>query len=167
MVSAMMLTVFSMSTKAQDIQVGGGLTYGTGIETLGVVAKGIYQFDETWVGSPSIVFFFPKDVLFVTTTFFAINLDANYVFSINDEGTVVYPLAGLNIAVVRVKYDDGALGVPGIGNTSASSSDVGLNIGGGVRHPVGEKLTIFGEAKVIAGGGDQLEISGGVLIPIN
>lgn len=88
-------------------------------------------------------------------------------FELNANGAVPLDLsetadlyAGAGINVTRFSIDTG-VDVPGF-DFSASSTDVGLNIFGGINFILGS-LSAFGEAGIQVGGGEQFQVKGGVL----
>ncbi len=50
-----------------------------------------------------------------------------------------------------------------LGTIDDTSSDIGLNLGGGTNYPLSEKISIFGEAKIVIISGSYFNIRGGVL----
>jgi opacity protein-like surface antigen len=70
-----------------------------------------------------------------------------------------YVGAGLNIARFSADYDEV---LPGL-DFGASSTDVGVNLLGGLRFPLGG-LSAYGEARIELGGGEQLVLTFGVLL---
>ena len=76
----------------------------------------------------------------------------------DDDRFDVYPLAGINIAIVSVKND--------LLNLDASETKVGLNLGGGGQYEINDLLTAFAEIKYVISDFDQLVIGGGILVTI-
>ena len=77
----------SFSSKAQ-LAIGGGLAYGTDIESLGITIKGNYSFAEEWDGSGSFTYFFPKDESdFLDINLWEFNAGAHYIASSNEKFT--------------------------------------------------------------------------------
>lgn len=132
-----------------DITVGGGLTFTTGVRgggggEIGVNANGFYSItDEIRAGAGLSLFFGD----FSPTQF---NIDGHYLF-INEDGLVVYALAGLGFW----SWSFEAFGF----STSVSTS--GLNLGGGIEYDLGD-FYIFGEPKLTTIGGTPINITGGL-----
>ncbi len=63
--------------------------------------------------------------------------------------------AGASVGIIRVSYSGDFAGIPGL---SASDSDTGFGIQGGVRYGVGEKLSVMGQLGV----GDIPLLFGGI-----
>jgi hypothetical protein len=96
---------------------------------------------------PSFVLFFPDGY-----DFFEFNGDVTYSFASSAEAAIApFALAGLNVA--RVSVD--------VGNDSASNTDLGLNLGGGVAFRSGS-LQPFAGAKFEIQDGSALVIFGGL-----
>lgn len=89
----------------------------------------------------------------------AFEVNANAAVPLDVGEADVYAGAGFNYT--RTSIDIG-IDVPGFGS-SASGSDVGLNILGGLNFPLGS-LSAFAEAAVTLGGAEQLGIKGGILV---
>lgn len=101
------LTAFA-SAKAQYIVSGGGVTFGTEVENIGINLHSLYKTEmEIRVGL-GFNYYFPhrevikEDELSAETNVWAINLNGHYLFTDLHEDINVYPLAGLNVARVRV-----------------------------------------------------------------
>lgn len=160
------LTIFSnVNLYAQgaegDIQIGGGLGYGTEIESLGIQAGGVYTINDQFRGALDLIYYFPNDSFGYDFTWFEINANGHYLF-LSEDDIVVYGLAGLNIATLKFDYPENQF----FGGGSVSESEVGINIGAGIEYNLGG-LNLYGEAKYALSSADQLVISGGVRIPIN
>ena len=157
---ALALALFTLPLFAQ-INVGGGLSFGTEIENIGITAKATYGIDDQWEGGASFTYFLPKSFGPVDWTFWAINLDAHYLKNVSDKFTI-YPLAGLNIGGITIDSDSFGGFNPG----STTNTEIGVNIGGGAYLNISEKLKGFGEIKYVIGGFDQLTLGAGVLFSL-
>jgi len=155
----LMATLIFISTdgKAQ-IQLGGGLTYGTGISKLGINFRGTYEIDEKFVAAPGVNFFFKDKALSdVSVSYFSVDLDAQYrLISIGDD-VQVYPVGGLNIFSVNVNGPTSGIRI------REDGLKVGLNLGLGAQVATLSNWNYFGEFKVTVGGIDQSTITAGVL----
>lgn len=140
------LLLFSLPAAAQ-FSVGGGLTYGEGIEELGVQGRASYAFSPSLELAGKYSFFFVDgDVDFST-----VDVDAHFTFL--DEGNVsFYGLGGVNLSI----FDFDAFF--GLG----SETEIGLNVGSGVRVGISDRADFFGELKYIIGDADQLVVSAGL-----
>lgn len=154
---------FNTSSLAQsgDIEVGVGLVYGSEIEQPGITADGYYTINEQFRAGLGLTYFFPNDFPGGDVTWFAIDLNGNYIFH-NEDKLMAYGLAGINIINASVDFDaDGTDG-------STSDSEMGLNIGAGIEYTL-DFADLFGEIKYggLGGDADQLAISAGLRFPIN
>lgn len=149
--------LFSLIVNAQ-IQLGGGLTFGTGISSLGFNLRGTYEINEKFLAAPGINFFFKdKSLSDATFSYFSVDLDGRYqLISIGDDINV-YPVGGLNI--FNTKIDGSTTGV----RTREPGLSIGLNLGLGAQVATLTSLSYFGEFKVTVGGIDQSTITAGVL----
>jgi len=139
----------------------GGVSFGTAVEKLGLFARGAYDITDEIRGNATVNFFFGESVEGIASTnVWTINLDGHYKL-IDEDEFGVYALAGLNLATVRVKFED-PTGI--FGNFSESSTEVGLNVGGGAELPL-DTVIPFAEVKYVISNLDQLVIMAGVRFP--
>ena len=98
MLGILLVASFSTLSNAQ-IQIGGGLSYGTQIEELGFNARLNVNVTEAIRISGSINYFLPQTVTIFTeeikTTFWTANLDGHYVFDVGPEFLKLYALLGI------------------------------------------------------------------------
>lgn len=135
-----------------DIQVGGGLAYGTHIEELGLSAHGVFALNEkVSVAGDFRYFFAPEGISFT-----AFNANGQYVV-LEGSSLEVFLLGGLNYATMSIDFDFGPFG-----SSSTSSGEIGLNIGGGIDLYVGE-VVVRPEVKYVISEFDGLEIGACVL----
>lgn len=152
------------STQAQ-LTVGGGIAYGTEIESIGITLKGNYPFTEEWEGSGSFSYFFPNESTeFLKIRIWELNADAHYIVKSTEKFTF-YPLAGLNIAGIKFDYEN-VTNNPFFTVPDSSTSKVGLNVGAGGTLVFTESLSGYAEVKYTISDFDQLVINVGVLFSI-
>ena len=138
------------TVQAQEAKLGAGLTYGTEIEAIGIEANGVLGFTENLRGAADVKIFFPDSPSGVDNSFWELNANAHYIF-VSKANATVYALGGLNFANQEVS----------VGGVSVSSSEVGLNLGGGAEFGLGF-ATLYTEAKYALSDFDQLDISAGL-----
>ena len=165
----------STSTSAQEskIMAGGGLSYASEINNIGLFAKGIYLINDSWEGAGTFTYFFKKDY----TTWTALDFNGHYVFSSN-ESTSFYALGGLNMTFYKIKIDGVSYDLgdemgeynpyADMQNAFSSSfdssgSEIGFNVGIGGRYALTESLYLNGEAKYTLGGADYFSIGAGLM----
>ncbi len=147
-------------TEKGAMRAGGGLAFGTEIESLGIQGRFDYAITEQILLAPDLTYFFGKSEGSIDLNWFDINLNGNYLFDTGNPDIIPYALAGLNFAIVSASYD-------GFGDFGDSSStEIGLNLGGGADFIVGT-IIIFGELRYAISSADQLVIAGGVKFPLN
>lgn len=147
---SLMLGLFLMTqTVNAQFSAGGGLAFGLESEDLGLQLRGLYQINEKIRGDVNLTFYF-DGVEDVNVT--EINLNGHYLIHDGDSFSV-YGLGGLNIFRVGVSFD----------GFSSSSSEIGLNLGGGITFPFSDTLSGIGEIKYAISDADQLVIGAGVL----
>jgi len=145
---------------AQDSKrIGGQLIYGTNINTIGIGAIAEFPIADRMVISPSFSFYFPKNSGSVKTNAFELNGNLNYTF-IDENDIVFYGIGGLNFTNYSVKFD--LTGIPGGADYSASSGNIGLNLGAGANFDIGKNFLPFGEIKYIIGNFDRLVLAAGI-----
>lgn len=144
------------------MRLGAQLGYGTEIESLGIGARFDYAITEQILLAPDLMYFFGKSEGNVDWTWFDINLNGNYLFETGNANVIPYALAGFNIAIISVDYDN----IPGFGDFDADGTEIGFNLGGGCDFVVGN-MFVFGELRYALSSADQLVIAGGVKFPLN
>lgn len=85
-------------------------------------------------------------------TFFTVDGNINYTFLPFSRGGGVYAIGGIDIGFAKPKN----------GN---SQTELGINLGGGVRGSAGP-VDLFGELKFVLGDFDQVVLYGGVYFPL-
>lgn len=148
--------------EAGDISIGGGLGYGTEVESIGIQAGGVYTINEQFRGAADLIYYFPNEDDFGGNfTWFEVNLNGHYLFTAEEDLTA-YALAGLNFA--SFSYDLPSF--QGFGGGKVSDTEVGLNIGAGLEYDIDFAL-FYAELKYALSSADQLVISAGLRFPIN
>ena len=160
MFSLLLLLGFTslQNTANAQLAVGGGLAYGSDIESAGVQIGGTYfLLGEQGIRlAADLIFFFPGDDGFGTDlNVWEFNANGHYIFNEGD-AYIAYALAGISLATVS--FDAGVLG-------EFSESELGLNAGAGIEYSIGG-VKLYAEGKIVLGGFDQLVLSGGVRVPI-
>ncbi|MBC8486171.1 MAG: outer membrane beta-barrel protein [Bacteroidetes bacterium] len=161
-VLALINSVSAQSFK-EKIAFGGGLSYGTEIENIGINIRGLYEVTEEIHGLMNLTFFFPKKEDFGVFEYkwnlWELNLDGHYNFKLSDKFSA-YGLAGLNISNWRSKWE-GDLGYEYYEDTNTAK--IGFNIGGGAAYNFTDALSGFGEIKYVISDYDQAVFTFGVL----
>lgn len=103
---------------------------------------------DNWEGVGSVDVFFPGD----DVSYWELNFNGIYNFPLG-EGTPLFPYLGGGLNVARTSFED-----------ADADSDLGLNLLAGWKYRA-ESMTPFGEVRVELGGGEQLVVSGGILLP--
>lgn len=141
---------------AQDVRLGGGISYGTVIKNAGINLRSDIRLNEQWAITPHFNWFFNKKKNLTTLKWKAINIDAHYTFDMDDSWTL-YPLFGINIATVTEKVAD----------FTFSNTDIGFNLGFGSEYKLDSRLSGIGEIKYVISDADQAEITIGILYQIS
>jgi hypothetical protein len=138
-----------------QLEAGPILAYYDDLEAIGVgayIAIPVPQLAEGFAIVPDFTWYFPDGF-----DFFEINGDLAYFFPVAADSPVMpFAFGGLNIA--RTSIDLGQFG-------SASSTDVGLNLGGGVQFAAGS-INPFAGAKFTIQDNTGFVIFGGLGFPI-
>ena len=88
------------------------------------------------------------------------NVNGRFRIATDDASLTPYVGAGLNIGRLT-----GSVDITGVGGTSESSTELGLNLLGGVEFGRGPSRP-FVEGRFEVGGGEQFVVSGGITIPL-
>mgnify|MGYP003300607227 CR=1 FL=1 len=129
---------FAASANAQtDSKMAAGINLNLGLgdsyTNYGIGAKYQYAFTDHWRGEADFNYFFKKD----HTSFWDIDLNAQYLFHLGNGGVNLYPLAGLGF--YNNKFD-------GWGG-SVSDNSLGVNYGVGVEFPLCDSFKLNAEFK--------------------
>lgn len=169
-ITVLLLLITTMS-QAQFKNLGVGIAYGTQIKKPGVLINGQYYFSDKFALAPSFIYYLPysdksSNTVFGFTssieaksTVWELNADANYYFL--DQGVKLYGIGGLNVTGVKSKITTSVTGLPTT-ETSANSTNVGVNLGIGADFKAGEKIVPFLNLKYTISNYDQLVIAGGI-----
>ncbi len=164
----LLFMTFSTQASAQ-FWFGGGLVYGEGIQRVGVQANAnlvVNEENKIRVAGDITYFLVDKSSapgIELKTRVFTINANGHYMF-VSADNIVVYGIGGLNFAIVSITASGPVSELVDL--LSANSTEVGLNIGGGLEYEL-EFGRVYGELKYVLGGFDQLVIGAGVRIPIS
>jgi hypothetical protein len=148
-----LIAFVNSNISAQNFSAGAGVAYGTDISSFGFSVNGVYSFNEKMSIAPSYIYF--PEVDFVTWS--VINVDMHYNF-MTENGMDVYGIAGMGITMISFDYD-----WEGLDDLSSTSTNFGVNLGGGVSKSISKSLNIFGELKYTLSSGSFLSLNAGVL----
>ncbi len=143
----LLLIVFAQNSTAQH-GIGGGLTLliPEGDSEIGINARGTIGIADNMEIVPGINYYIVDGF-----TLFGSNADFHYLFG-EEDAIRFYPLGGLNFMRISA--------------FNSSRSEIQLNIGGGIKLPVGSSLTFYSEAKYILGDFDGLALTAGIMFNI-
>ncbi len=165
--------IFLISSKqsfAQSTRLGGGMSFGTGIEyhyihtgNPGIRIIGIHNFNESFKISASFTCFLPDKEDFYdgtrSSTLWMVDVEGQY-FLYSRDKFLFYALGGLSTTGLISNYKGES---PDI-YPDYSDQAIGFNLGAGANLPFNETVIFFGEMKFIAGKYNQLIVSIGVLM---
>ncbi len=142
----------------QDIfaqkRIGGGFSWGSGAEDVGININAEIFFKDKISISPKFNYYFTGSIL----TYWELNGDLHYYFQGGDTG--VYGIGGINITHIGFDFD--LFGI----KTSVSDTEFGLNVGAGYNVGLTGPIIPFGEIKYIISNFDQLVLTAGIRIGI-
>jgi outer membrane protein X len=136
---------------------------GNGLSNFGLGAKFQYNVSDPIRLEGAFTYFMPKEYGFGTAklSMWDFSVNGHWLFPASDKINV-YPLAGLGVLGTKAKVD---LDLGGFGNVggSASTTEFGLNIGGGADFNIANATLLNVEAKYKIGGTwSRLLLSAGV-----
>lgn len=153
LVSLMLIASSSMA----QIKVGGGIWYGSDINTVGISVDGKYLFTEEWAAAGRFTYFFDSDI-----NWSSLDLDANYTFTTIENVGTLYGLAGLDF--LFFKYDIGIdMGGYGMYSDSFNETYVGFNLGLGMNYALSETLDLNPELRYTFGNANFFRIGATLL----
>ncbi len=144
--------IFALNTNAMaqnEFTVGGGLAYGTEVESIGIQGGATYSFTEEIRGAADLLIFFPDGF-----DWWELNFNGHYKF-FSEDNINVYGLAGINYATLSFDSQFGG----------GSTSEVGLNLGGGADFGL-DFANLYTELRFVLGDLDQLVLAAGLRFPI-
>jgi outer membrane protein X len=146
-VIAIAVMAVSMVANAQEVgdkAVGGSLVLGSGnnYTNYGIGARFLYNVTSPIRLDGSFTYFLEKDYL----SMWDLSVNAHWLFPVADK-TTVYPLAGLGILGSSVNIPKIEVGGFSTGGGNISSSDLALNLGGGIDQKLTDVLTFNAELK--------------------
>jgi len=168
--SATML-FFTQKITAQ-MNVGGGIAYGTEIKTMGIDVTGQYFLKDNIAIEASFTYYMPKDLgnglgSDYKMKWSEFNANVNYYFNAGSGNIKPYGLGGLNMSFLTLPtFDFGSIFGGGSGVKEETHSEIGLNIGGGADFDLGKNYTPFVQLKYVLSDADQLQILVGVRFSI-
>jgi len=178
--TTLLLLLITSLTSAQ-IKIGGKLSYGTEIESLGIGAKAIYELDENFSLSGELNYFFGSNTNStinvqgfdigeqeVETSLTTLNTDLHYNLS-NLNDLSLYAIGGLNFSFYSTELSS-ENNFPGVGGQSSfdnSETFIGLNLGIGGSYPITDNLNAISELKYIINDLDQIVFSAGIVYSLD
>ena len=161
------IALLSSTYSNAQAKIGGGLVYGSEIETIGININGQYFINDNLAIAPGFNYFFPRNIVAdLDYKWFEFNANAHYYFDVSSESVEPYALGGLNFAFLTVDYYSGFFG-SGDGVETETETYVGLNLGGGVNFNIDSSIQPFAELRLVLGEADQVVIGGGVRYTLN
>src|SRR5690606_33272521 len=145
LLSLFLVSVVLASHAQQPIRVGLFAGYGTKIEKPAVGLIGEIGILSKLAAAPSFAYYFVEHSDLANVSCGEFNANAHYCL-VDDGPFIVYGWAGLKVARSSVSCESGHMGID-LGGLGASSSTVGLNIGGGANVEFGSKVLPFAELK--------------------
>jgi Opacity protein and related surface antigens len=116
------------------------LNYGTEIESVGIGGQFTYNLSERFRVAPDFTYFLENN----NWKEWDLNLNAHYLFPLNDSKITIYPIAGF--ILTHWSFDDGT--EAGSNKpTSLSATKVGFNLGGGMQYAFSNTFFFRGELK--------------------
>lgn len=158
-VAILLAAVMPAMAQQGAMKLGPQLGYRSVDKTLGVGVKFTYALTDQIRLNPGFLYFLPKDE---GVTMWELNLDGNYIQGDEDE-FCYYGLAGLNVSGRNYSDESAIEGGP---DFSESTTDVGINLGGGIQYPFTDKMSGFAELKYTAASTDQLGFAAGLLFSL-
>ena len=150
------INLFGSDVYAQKT-LGGGIAYGTEIESIGIHADAQFFINDNLAISPSVLYYFPKEIYEgFNYKWFEVNANAN-----------VYGIAGLNIAFISFPFLNFGGIFGGSDFNNSTSTKIGLNIGVGADFDIGSNIVPFGQLRYNISSFDQLAIEAGVRFPLD
>jgi len=144
------LSALTAGTYGQFTHIGAAAGYGLGIKEPGFGLYGMYTVNEQIKIVPSLLYYLPHEIIVPdvvedavqTFTWWIANIDGNYMI-VNQDAFMAYGIMGLSLIYLKGEHDHWQF------PDTKYLYKMGLNVGAGIRIPVGERLTPFAEVKMI------------------
>lgn len=177
------LLLFTTVSNAQ-FKIGGKLSYGSEIESLGIGAKAIYELNEKISLSGELNYFFGSTSTTsssfmgqnfgsseIDTGLLTLNTDLHYNLNLlNSNELKLYGIGGLNFSFYNTELSSDS-NIPGFGSQSSNLDNnetfIGLNFGIGGRYTITDYLDVICELKYIINDLDQIVFSAGVIYSLD
>ncbi len=147
--SLLFVVMFTSSSSAQNLKIGGGISYATDLNSVGFSVNANYKISSKLQVAPSFIYFLKKDLV----SWYALDLDGHYVLSSN-KNFQIFGIVGLGFTFTSI--DLGPFG-------TFSDTNTGINVGAGFTKKLSDKLSLFSEIKYSISSGSYLKIGAGVL----
>ena len=151
----MLFITLSVFAQKDAKSVNFNLNYGTEAESIGIGGQFTYNFSERFRVAPDFTYFFENN----NVSTWNLNLNAHYLFPLNDSKITLYPIAGLILA-----HWSSSEKVESSKQMSLSATKVGFNLGGGLQYNFSRVFFFRGELKYnsVSDNYDQTVISAGL-----
>jgi outer membrane immunogenic protein len=147
----------SVVTSYSQVDIGGGLAFGTNSGAVNAGATGLFFEGEFYLSdkfsiSPDAIVYIVSDIATQSRGFWEVNANVNYYF-FSDWTLKFYGVGGLNLSTATWKVD---------GFPRQTNSEIGFNVGAGVNWDINANITPFSEVKFTLGNYDQAVIKAGI-----
>ena len=131
------------------------LNFGTNIESIGIGGQFTYNFSERFRAAPDFTYFLENN----NYKAWNLNLNAHYLFPLNDSKITIYPIAGFILTHWTSTIESTTEK-----SMFPSATRVGLNLGGGLQYDFSKVFFFRGELKynTAPDNYDQTVISAGI-----
>ena len=137
------VNLFSQGLETAHFRAGVGLSYASGINTIGMTLNGSYKITDRWEGAVSFNHLNEKNHI----SWNLLDFDGHYIFcSVNDKLNI-YGLAGLSVTMWKLSVPDMTImgyTVPGYISTGSNAA---MNLGAGVNYRLADNLNLEPEVR--------------------
>lgn len=146
----------SITTASAQVEIGGGLVFGTEADEIGLDLKGRIPLSPRFDLSPGVNFFVFESEGANQFYYWEVNGDVHALFDATPK-LVVHPLLGLNLGVKQWRYGN---------RPDDSEVQLGLNLGGGAAYYFTPSVAAFSELKFVLSQFDQAVLTLGIMVSL-
>ncbi len=137
------VNLFSQGFSTEHFRLGAGISYASGINTIGFTLNGSYKITERWESAVSFNHINEKNNI----TWNLLDFDGHYVFYNSNDRYNLYGLAGLSITFWKLNVPDMIIMGYTVPGYTSTGSNAGMNIGAGLDYRLTDNLNLEPELR--------------------
>ncbi|HKK41843.1 MAG TPA: outer membrane beta-barrel protein [Bacteroidales bacterium] len=148
------VNLYSQGFATEHLRAGAGISYASGINTIGITLNGSYNITGRWEGAISFNHINEKNSI----TWNLLDFDGHYVFYNNNNRLTVYGLTGLSFTMWKLNVPDMTIMGYTVPGYTSTGSNAGMNLGAGLNYRLADNLNLEPELRYTFISGSYLRI---------